>query len=145
MINRESALYEIMDRVYRGTTIEHIPYKGFELKHFELTPVNPVSSDLMPCILFFEDDDEILKRSTRGNLGFPVVRTLKLMIDVWDFTPEKTKQLYMSTRLSALDLDGHLPTASVREVKTIGPFTTMADSAIGMRLVLAITYTENSL
>ena len=145
MINRDNAVTEIMDRTNEGITGENLPYPDFELKHLELTPVNPVGRNQMPCVLFFEDIDTIIKRTKRDPVGFPLVRTLNLIVELWDFDTVKVKQLYLAVRKSILANGGDLGCATAIETKNIGPFTALQEGAIGMRIILDVTYIDKNL
>lgn len=144
MENRDDAVLEIMERIHNELT-NNPPYKDFQLVHFELTPVDPIGTDNMPAVLVFEDEDVIIKRATRNNLGFPLVRSLSLMVEVWDLDKTRVKQLYRSVRKGMLKNEGRLDNASIIEKKTVGPFSSGRDGTMGMRLITDITYNENEL
>jgi len=141
MDTRDAAVTDIMERIYNEVT-KNPPYDDFELCHMELTPVDPIGVNSMPAVLLFEDEDSIIKRATRSNLGFPLIRTLSLMIEVWDLNKDKVKKLYKSIRKGALGNGGFLSGATVTETKTVGPYSSGRDGTMGIRLVLEITYTE---
>jgi len=141
---RDNAVTDIIERIYNEVT-NNPPYDQFELCHMELTPVDPIGVNSMPAILLFEDEDSIIKRATHNNLGFPLIRTLSLMIEVWDLDKDRVKKLYKSTRKGALSNGGLLTKANVVEKKTVGPYSSGRDGTMGIRLVLEIVYTETEL
>ena len=151
MENREIAIKDVAEAVYVAFTekSEEV-YTDFQLKHFELTPIESVTADLMPCVLLLEGEDTVKNRSSRGYLGYPLRRSFDLLGEVWvhDATDprEKVLAMYRAFRRAALPTSGTLPGGSaIREMQALGPFSETHEGSLGMRIILEILYVDNNL
>ena len=150
MLNREIAIKDVADRIYKHFTNPNVEvYEGFELKHFELTPIESIYASMMPCILLLEGEDTITQRSNRGHLGYPLTRTFDLMGEVWvhggDYR-EKVLAMYREFRQAAFPISGILSGGSaIRESHVLGPFAETHEGSIGMRITMEIIYKDNNL
>lgn len=147
LIDREKCVTEVQDRVTKYLTDpKTIPFPGFELMHSELTPVDPVGIELMPCVLFLEGEDEISRRTSRTHAGYPVSRIFSLLIEVWAIERSTVVSMYKTIRKAIFENGaGKLPDGAIREEKAIGPFTAMPEGAIGIRTIYEITYEDKQL
>jgi len=151
MQRREEAIKDVADRVYKHfTSPDTVVYDGFQLKHFELTPIESVNASMMPCILFLEGDDVIQRRSNRTHLGYPLTRAFSLMGEVWVHADEdsraKVLAMYKEFRNSAFPISGKLEGgAAIRETQVLGPFAETHEGSIGMRITMEIIYEDNNL
>ena len=147
LIDREKCVTEIQNRVTNYLTDpETIPFPEFTLMHSELTPVDPVGTNLMPCVLFLEGEDEISRRSSRTHAGYPVSRVFSFLIEVWSVDRATVVGMYKTIRKAIFDDGaGKLPDGAIREEKAIGPFTSMSEGAIGIRTVYEVTYEDKQI
>jgi len=126
-------------------------YDGFVLQHFELTPVEQVGVNQMPCILLLEGEDKIVNRSKRDFLGYPLTRSFELHTEVWipyqDNMRRNLLSFYQSVRQCVLKQSGKLDQngSFVRERNVLGPYSEPNKGSLGMRILLEIIYKDNNL
>lgn len=154
MENRDYAVETIAGRLYSyfsDSSNNDSVYPGFELKHFELTPVEPVTEDLMPCILLLEGQDKIINRSRRDHLGYPLTRSFELHVEVWvprseNNMREQVVSFYRSARQCVFKNGGRLSdSAGFRETEVMGPYSEPRIGSLGMRILMEIIYKDNNL
>lgn len=136
MINRENGLIEVENRL--------LPLMGtYPLVYFQRSPARTVGVDDMPCLLILEQDDEIIKRTSRTNIGYPVYRTLEVIVEVWDLESGDVRDLRDQVVGLLFVNDGVLSEGTiVRETKTLGPFNLGIPDVLGMRLVCNMSYQD---
>lgn len=137
MRNREDAIIEIVQRLTDAREV-------LGLKKLKRSPTKPISKSHLPCIFIVEDTDEIVKHSTRGALGYPARRVLEIVLEIVSDSSYDIKQLYRDIRATVLANNPVVADDSfIRELRTEGPTGYGLPDVLGMRLVLALTYTDS--
>ena len=145
MMNREDALLEIFERIKADR-------ETLGIKTFKRTPTAPISLSDLPCIFMLEDVDTIVKRSGRGNTGYPAKRVLEVVIELATDKNTDIKALYRDVRRTIFTVRGVVPKvqssrladdAFINEARTEGPTGYGLPDVLGMRLVLDLVYTDN--
>ena len=138
MINREAGLVEIYDRIYAQRDT-------LNLKAFKRTPTIAVDESFLPCIFMMEGTDEVIEHSSRNQTGYPCRRALEITLELVTDGSPTIKQIYTDVR--TVVCDGVVVVADnntfIREIRTEGPTGYGLPDVLGMRLVLALVYTDN--
>lgn len=150
MIQKEESIKNVAETVYQHfIDTDTDVYDGFQLKHFELTPIESINAAMMPCVLLLEGSDVIKKRSTRSHVGYPLTRAFSLWGEVWVHgtnAREKVLAMYREFRKAAIPSTGRLPSgAAIQESELLGPFAETHEGSLGMRITMDIIYEDNNL
>lgn len=138
MINREAGLVQIYDRIYTQRDT-------LGLKAFKRTPTIAVDESFLPCIFMMEGLDEVIEHSSRNQTGYPCRRALEVALELVTDGSADIKKLYTDVR--TVIFDGGVVVADnntfIREIRTEGPTGYGLPDVLGMRLVLALVYTDD--
>jgi len=138
MIRREEGLLELYKRVKDER-------EALGLMAFKRTPTMPINEDKLPCVFMIEGPDEITKYASRGQTGYPVDRVLEVTFELVSNRDLDIKTLYRGVR-SAIFVGGIVvadKSTFIREIRTEGPTGYGLPDVTGMRLVLALRYTDD--
>ena len=137
MKNREDGLLELYNRIYTAKN-------ELGLKGFKRSPTKPVDEEFLPCIFMVEDVDEIIDHSSRNQTGYPCKRVLEVTLEIVSDREADIKKLYRDVR-TVVFADGVVVADDqtfIREIRTEGPTGYGLPDVLGMRLVLALVYTD---
>ena len=146
MYNREAGLLEIKARISAER-------EQMGLKSFKRTPTRPAQSKDCPCIFMLEGVDDIIKRGSRNQFGYPAQRNLEVIIELVVNKKEtpNIKNLFLELRKSVFKIIDSNPaqyTAKIaenvfiNESRTEGPIGYGLPDMKTMRLVLDLIYTD---
>ena len=146
MEKRELGLLEIKERIKADRV-------SLGITSFKRTPTRPSKSEDLPCIFMLEGIDEIIKRTSRGKLGYPYNRvlevTLELVVDK-NVTPD-IKSVFNELRKTVFKTRGSDPAVYGPELLDgVSIFENRAEGPIGyglpdikvMRLILDLNYID---
>ncbi len=137
MDNRENGLETIYNRIYAGR-------EELGLKAFKRSPTKPIDEKYIPCVFMIEDVDEVTEISSRGKLGYPMRRQLEVVLEIVTDRSYDIKKLYREVRSVVLAGDPVVADNTfIREIRTEGPTGYGLPDVLGMRLVLAMFYTDD--
>jgi len=137
MKNREDAIVAVVQRLTDARV-------SLGLQKLKRSPTTPINKDHLPCIFIVEDVDEIIKHSTRGVLGYPCRRVLEIVLEIITDNSYDIKNLYRQVRSTVLANNPVVADDSfIRELRTEGPTGYGLPDVLGMKLVLALTYTDS--
>jgi len=116
------------------------------LKKVLRLPDRQIDSSDMPCILIMEGEDKINKRSSRGFLGYPLMRSLSVIVECWDHSSGNVENIKKEA-LEAIQFNSGvlIDQVLIREEKTIGPFNLGVPRILGIRIVFEMSYIDNGL
>ncbi len=146
MDNRETGLLEIKARI----AAERTP---MGLASFKRTPTRPAQIEDCPCVFMLEGVDNIFKRTSRNQLGFPAQRSLEVIVELVvdkSVTPD-IKSLFLELRKSVFKIIDSDPAEYssriannlfIHENRTEGPIGYGLPDIKVMRLVLDLIYTD---
>lgn len=137
MERRETALEVIYQRVKAQR-------ETLGLKGFERTPTKPIGEYALPCIFMAEDVDEPVTVNSRSPEGYPMRRKLEVVLEIAAERSYNIKQLYRDVRKVVFTGGVNVADDSfIREIRTEGPTGYGLPDVIGMRFVLALSYTDD--
>jgi hypothetical protein len=154
MENRENAIAVIAERLYdyfSNSANAEFVYSGFELQHFELTPVEPIDESRMPAILLLEGQDKITNRTRRDFLGYPLTRSFEVHVELWvphsdGNMRSQVQSFYRLARQCLFKNGGRISdSASFREQEVMGPYSEPRIGSLGMRILIDVIYKDNNL
>lgn len=135
---REQGLNEVYQRVKEQRIT-------LGLKAFKRTPTTPIDDKYLPAIFMDEGIDEVTVSSERNPTGYPMRRVLEIIIELVVLKSETDiKQLYIDVRKAVFN--GGVVVADntiIKEIRTEGPNGYGLPNIVGMRLVLALSYTDD--
>ena len=146
MENRELGLLELKARIAEERT-------ALGLASFKRTPTRPSKEADLPCVFMLEGDDIIIKRASRGKLGYPATRNLEVTIELVvnkTATPD-IKGLLKELRKAVFKIRGTAPVeyspiiadnTFINENRTEGPEGYGLPDITSMRLVLDLIYID---
>jgi len=146
--NREDALQEIYERI----KVKRI---SLGLTSFKRTPTEPIVEKDMPCVFMLEGPDNIIEYSSRGNMGYPVRRTLEVTLELVTNSNIDIKSKLRDLRKAVFaerDIDPPVynprlvdvgQTGFISENRTEGPSGYGLQDILGMSLVLDLVYTDD--
>jgi hypothetical protein len=140
MEKRELALIELEERIK--------PLFGaYPLNYFKRNPSTKIDESKIPAVIIMEGIDNIIKRSRRDPLGYPVERDFNVIIEAWDYDYDNggdVKDLRKQILRLALVNDGKLITGvHVKEKQTSGPDNLGIPGILGMQVVLQMFYVDS--
>ena len=146
MDNRELGLLEIKARIAAERT-------ALGLQSFKRTPTRPSTIEDCPCVFMLEGVDNIFKRASRNQFGYPCQRVLEVVIELVVNKKEtpNIKALFLELRKAVfkeVDSDPAIYNANVaenvfiNENRSEGPVGYGLPDIKVMRLVLDLIYTD---
>lgn len=133
---REDGLDTVYQRIYDSK-------ETLGLKGFKRSPTKPIDEQYLPCIFMIEGIDEVSTISQRGQFGYPMRRELEVVLEIVSSREYDIKQLYRDVRSVILaDTPVVAENTFIREIRTEGPTGYGLPDVLGMRLVLAMFYTD---
>ena len=139
MENKALGIQAIVDR------LEEV-FQTWPLKYLEVCPDSQVNQDKLPAVIVLEGDDDVVKRSMRGYLGYPCVREAELVVECWETDLGRVRDLFRTVRRAVFGQDPVLcDGVSIRELKMFGPFSLGIPGVKGLRLVLGMIYEDTGL
>ena len=72
MENKELGLLEIKNRIKDNRV-------ALGITSFRATPSIPITEKDLPCVVMLEETDNIVKRTTRNNYGYPCQRVAEVV------------------------------------------------------------------
>jgi len=137
MQQREAALGVIYQRVKAQR-------EALGLQSFIRTPTLPIDQSKLPCIYMDEGVDEVGEISSRYPAGYPSRRKMEVILEMVVSKGYDIKQLYRNVRNVVFTGGVNVADDSfIREIRTEGPTGYGLPDVIGMRLVLALFYTDD--
>ena len=138
MVNRELALVEIYDRIKAARVV-------LGLNSFNRAPSPPLDPSKFPCVSMFEGADEVIKVNSRGVSIYPARRLMEVVLELSTSDETDIKALYQDVRNVVLGSPVLLADTFISELRTEGPVGYDIPNTQGMRLVLALVYTDSGL
>lgn len=135
MLNRELALVEIFNRV-------SLAHTTLGVKSFKRAPMSPLDPDKFPCISMIEGADEVVKVNSRGVSIYPARRLMEVILELSTSDSADIKSLYQDVRRTVLANPIVADNTFISELRTEGPAGYEIPNTQGMRLVLALVYTD---
>jgi len=116
------------------------------LKLFKRNIDFQVTEKHMPCLLIQEGEDNIIKEVSRTYTGYPLIRSLDIIVEVWEMSSVKVKELRKEVILHAFDGGPTLLQGVMfKESQTIGPFNQGIPGVLGMQVIFKMTYEDDTL
>ena len=138
MLRREEGLVEIHARLVAARDT-------IGLKGLKRSPTTPIDEKYLPCVFIIEDTDIIMKESGRSSHGYSTKRLLEVTLEMIASKESDIKLLYRVVRSAVFE--GGIIVADnntfIREIRTEGPTGYGLPDVLGMRLVLALSYTDD--
>lgn len=143
MIDREAGLVEIYERLKANRVT-------LGVKTFKRNPTEPIVAEDLPCIFMIENDDVIIKRSSR-KITDPKTRKLDTSIELVTSDDVDIKTLFLAVRkviFTERDSDPAeystrvTDTAFIDENRTEGPLGYGLPNVLGMALHLDLVYKD---
>jgi hypothetical protein len=150
MNNREDSLLEIYERIKEKRI-------SLGLTSFKRTPTEPIIEKDMPCLFMLEGPDNIIDRSGRSNIGYPVRRVLEVTLELVTTKDVDIKSKLRDLRKAVFTERGSNPavynprlvptgqTGFIQENRTDGPTGYGLHDVLGMSLILDLIYTDDIL
>lgn len=118
------------------------------INFLSLNPTEPFNPDLIPGVILFEGEDVITKRRSSQYIGYPATREMNLIIETWaaEENPMNAalKALYQKVRSTVFVTNGVLlKGVTLREEKTIGPYSYNTPGIVGIQLVCKLGYVDS--
>lgn len=146
MENKELGLLEIKARIKADRA-------ALGIASFKRTPTRPSTPDDLPCVFMLEGDDNIIKRASRNQLGYPSKRVLEVTIElvVNKVATPDIKGLLLELRKTVFKIRGTDPVeyspriaenVFINENRQEGPTGYGLPDINAMRLVLDLIYTD---
>lgn len=145
MDSRELGLVEVYERIKAKRS-------EIGLLTFKRTPTKPLDPKNTPLCVMLEDEDNIIKRSSRGVSPYPAVRRLEVHLEIiCNETTHQVKPMYSLLRKAVFtNRDAINPQIDFRVAKGVtvsesrseGPYPYGVPNLIGMRLILNLEYTD---
>ena len=134
MEKRESTLVEMKARIVAV-------HDDIGLVTVKRVPTSQITEKDIPAVLFLEGNDEIIKQATNVWNGYPKLRTVQVIAEVWTKRGAiDVKQLYMRVR-DAIMVTPYEGVVLV-ETGSYGPFNNGVPGVLGMQLIMALTYID---
>ena len=138
MVNRELALVEIFNRLNNA----HI---ALGLIACFKSPAPPLDPNKFPCISMIEGADEVVKVNSRGVSIYPARRLMEVILELSASDAVDIKTLYRNVRSTVLADPIVAENTFISELRTEGPAGYEIPNTQGMRLVLALVYTDSGI
>lgn len=149
MENRELGLTEMYERIKAART-------ELGLVSFRRLPTRPSELSDLPCVFMLEGPDRIIKRSSRGSLGYPATRILEVTFEsvVNKRDSVNVKILNQGIRQAIFKIRGSDPSVYsssiaantfIQEDRTEGPSSYGLPDIEVMRLIIDLTYIDGGL
>ncbi len=132
---RELALTEIYDRIAADRVT-------LGINSFKRAPATPLDPDKLPCVTMIEGVDEVIKVNSRGSSIYPARRVMQIVLELSTSSDTDIKTLYSSVRNTVLGTSQVALNTFISELRTEGPAGYEIPNTQGMRLVLALVYTD---
>ncbi len=140
MIYRELGLEEVENRIV--TAKDDLGLKGFKR-----TPTRPIDKKYLPCVFMSEGIDEVISHSSRNAHGYPCRRALEVTLEIATDDDQDIKALFTEVRNAVFN--GGVVVADnntfIREIRTEGPTGYDLPDMLGIRMVLALVYTDDGI
>jgi len=138
MEDREIALDEIYNRIVAAGV-------SIGIKSVQRAPMSPLDPKKFPCISLFEGPDEVVKVNSRGVSIYPARRLMEVVLELSASDSDDMKVLYQKVRTTVLANPILSNNTFISELRTEGPMGYDIPNTQGMRLVLALVYTDEGL
>lgn len=135
MIRRDNAIGETKEWIKAQKDV-------LGLKALKRTPTAPVDSSRFPAIFIHEGDDTIIKPGKQHWHGYPAVRKVEVVYEMWANSNADIRAMYEQLRnilLSNKLSDGSL----IKESRAFGPFNGGISGAVCMQLVMELSYLDD--
>lgn len=132
MDNREAAIATLMARIKTNSV-------ALGLKRLKLTPTSAAAKEDCPAVYLHEGDDEVMNESNGSWHGFPKVRQLQLIFEMWVVGDNAAAKTFFK-QVRALVFSEKIDGVGMSELKTFGPYSNGIHDMRGMQLVMGIIY-----
>ncbi len=138
MVNRDTALTEIYNRIAAARVT-------LGIVSFKRSPATPIDPAKLPCITMIEGVDEVIQVNSRGASAYPARRLMEVIIELSVSDSVDIMTLYRNTRVTLLSNPVLTHNTFISEIRTEGPAGYDIPNVKGIRLVLALVYTDDGL
>ena len=138
MNKREEGLVEIYNRI-KAARVE------LGIVQFRRSPTTTL--DKVPMCIMLEDVDEIIKRPSRGQVAYPVLRNVDIILEL-AVNEDVTDIRSLVLDLRRVVFAGGITVAEktiIEELRLEGPFGYGVPDILGMRLILGMVYTDEGI